>query len=116
MNIEYQKINELLNKNNIKFEIESLYKIGEVILKNEKQLESIKQEINTQNFEYLLTLNEIDLKKDLIQIYFIEDNKRENILVGLIDPFELYDNPQIIAVAKNVLVDRNIIEEKKIIK
>jgi len=111
---ELTKIDKILKESEIKFKVAEVFKIGEISYENESILLKVKNAFTKRDLNYLLSLNDVDISKDLIQIYLLIDDKENNLLLGIIDPYELYDNPVLLAKIENINYDYKSIKHKSI--
>ena len=111
---EIKKIEKLFKENKISFNVVELFKIGEQNYDSQTVLQNAKKAVMNKDFDYLISLDDIDISKDLLQVYLIIDDNKNNMLIGIIDPYELYDNPVIFSKAENIDFDKNLLEHKRI--
>lgn len=112
-NAEIEMLEDILTKNKIDFDIAEVYKVGGTVYES-ALLDKIREKISAKNLNDLMQLSGIDVTKDLIEIYLLIDDKRKNLLLAIIDPYELYDNPTLIGYAKEVDCDLELLKERKI--
>lgn len=111
---EINTIERILVENKIEFNISEVYRLGETVYQDNALLNRVREEIAASNLEYLLNLSGVDITKDLIQIYLVVDDKKKNLLLGIIDPYEPYDNPTVIGFSRDVDCDLALLSERKI--
>lgn len=114
-NAEVSSLKRILAENKIAFNISEVYRLGETVYQDSALLNRIREEISASNLDYLLGLKGVDITKDLIQIYLVVDEKKRNLLLGIIDPYELYHAPTLIGFSQDVIYDPAFLSERRII-
>lgn len=112
-NAEIEMIEDILAKNKIDFDISEVYKVGGTVYES-GLLDKIREKISAKDLNDLMELKGIDVTRDLIEIYLLVDDRGKNILLGIIDPYELYDNPTLIAYTRDIDCNFGLLKEKRI--
>ncbi len=111
---ELHKIEKALKYAGIEFTPFKIFKIGESIYENEVVFNKVNSAIINKDLDYLVKLKNIDVTKDMIQIFLIVDKKGKSILIGIIDPYELYDNPTVFAKSFDISFEEKDLEKMRI--
>lgn len=86
---------------NLYLPIMRLYLLGQVIA-NERSINQLTMLTQQHDLDHIVQLNDIDVTKDLIKVYAIHDGDSQFHLMAIIDPVELYMNPYMISLSRNV--------------
>lgn len=94
---EHISIPDLLAHNKIEFSYRKSKQIGCRIINGKSDLFNYKLFITQVNIEAIKEKKEFDGSKDVILFYILDGvDKKQKLLMGVVDPVELYDNPYLL--------------------
>lgn len=94
---EHISIPDLLAHNKIEFSYNKSKQIGCRIINSKSDLFNCKIDITQVNIERIKETNEFDGTKDAVLFYILDGvDKKQKLLMGVVDPVELYDNPYLL--------------------
>jgi|GEM_PF-4302722 len=87
---------ELLIKKKIKVEVRSCELIGQRALESSDDEYYCRYILHHKNLKEIREQNTFKGEFDCFQFYIVSSDKDEQILVGIVDPTELWDDPYIV--------------------
>jgi hypothetical protein len=86
--------------------------IGQTIF-SDSAFDDVNKLVDAHDIPAIALLNSADVMMDILQVYLVEDGAGRYELMVLIDPFEPYDNPYIVARSGDVTVHQDTLPDRE---